>query len=236
MVLLTGCVLAAAIDRGNTQPAKDSSDNPLGLKLRLIAKQDTYVLDLGGKSAEDYRKQIDAIVPDMGKPPPGPKVDLTLEISNPSDKEATIWVGGDDTRLSVELKGPGAASKLLTTRQTADIKISKAIEIPAGKTYSRPVTDLAYPLPRQNSQWYWTTPGEYTLTATWKLGAPKGQKPGPTLTAPPIKLQVVAPKAPAKANDASAGNPLSAPTFLFHHPKLAQGEKPIAAYTIFPVD
>jgi hypothetical protein len=192
--VLLGSVLAASVDRGDAQPDKDSPADPLGLKMRLIAKQDTYVLDLNGKSAEEYRKQIDAIVPDKGKPPPGPKVDLVLEISNPSDKEATIWIGGDNTLLSLELKGPGAVSKLLTMQQTADIKVSKAIPIPAGKTYSRPITDLAYPLPRQNSQWYWTSPGEYTLSATWKLSTAARDGKGPTLVAVPIKLHVTTPK------------------------------------------
>jgi hypothetical protein len=163
--------------------------------MRLIAQQEKYVLDTGGKSAEDFRKQIDAIVPDKGEPPTGPKVNLVLEISNPSDQDAMIWVGGDDTRLTVELKGPGAVSKVVTMRATADIKTSKAVTIPAGKTYSQPIADLGYPRPRRTSQWYWTSPGEYTLSATWKLGAAaKGESKGPTLSADPIKLQVMPPK------------------------------------------
>lgn len=212
------CMLAVSMDRGNAQPAKDSPDNPLGLKMRLIAKQDTYVLDLNGKSAEEYRKLIEAIEPDKGKPPPGPKVDLTLEISNPTDKEVSIWIGGDDSRLSLELKGPGAVSMLLTKRQTADIKISKAIAIPAGKTYSRPITDLAYPHPRQNSQWYWTSPGEYTVSATWKLGPPFGAGKGINLAAAPIKLQVTTAKPGDKSKDIPEARLPTAPMLRFHHP------------------
>jgi hypothetical protein len=192
---LLACLLAIAVERADAQPGKAAADNPQGLKMRLFAQQDRYVLDTGGKSAEDFRKQIDAIVPDKGKPPTGPKVNLVLEISNPSAQEAMIWVGGDDTRLTLELHGPGAVTKVVTREATADIKTSKAIAIPAGKTYSRPITDLGYPYPRRTSQWYWTKPGEYTLSATWKLGAAnKGQGKGPTLIAAPIQLHVTAPK------------------------------------------
>jgi hypothetical protein len=204
--VLLGCLLACSVDRGNAQAAKGSAENPQGLKMRLIARQDKYVLDTGGKSADDFRKQIDAIVPDKGKPPTGPKVDLILEISNPSGQDAMIWVGGDDTRLTLDLSGPGAVSKVVTTRMTADIKTSKAIAIPAGKTYSRPIADLGYPHPRPTSYWYWTSPGEYTLAATWKLGgAAKGDSKGPTLIAAAVKLQVTPPKTGDKTKDEKPG-------------------------------
>src|SRR5205807_1118395 len=50
---------------------------------------------------------------------------------------------------------------------------------------------LGFPYPRPNSMWYWTRPGEYTLSATWQTSGPK-KAGGPVLVAPPIKLKVTA--------------------------------------------
>src|SRR5262249_4544421 len=122
----------------------------------------------------------------------GPRVDLVLEITNTTDKDVTIWVGGDETALTFELKGPGAVNKVITLATTADIKISRAVVIPAGKTYTRPVTGFDYPWPRPQSRWYWTSPGDYTLSATWQLGGPNGAA-GPLLVAAPVKLKVTPP-------------------------------------------
>jgi hypothetical protein len=117
---------------------------------------------------------------------------LDLEIANTSDKDVTIWIGGDATSLSFDLKGPGAVCKLLTLTTTADFRYARPVVIRAGETYTRPVTSLNFPHPRPSSLWYWTEPGEYTLSATWVLGASKDTA-GPVLVAAPIKLTVTAP-------------------------------------------
>ncbi len=195
LAALCCAALAAPVVRSAAQQGKPQPDPTHGLKMRLIARQSTYALDLGGKSEAEFRKLLDAIDPfkNTGVVPPGPRVDLVLEIANTSDKDVTIWIGGDDTALRFDLKGPGAVSKLLTFATTADLKYSRPVVIPAGKTYTQPVTNLGFPHPRANSMWYWTRPGEYTLSATWQLGGSKTTGGGPVLIAAPIKLTVTAP-------------------------------------------
>jgi hypothetical protein len=185
-----GFALAAPVERACAQQGKDPPPKPSPLKMRFVAKQDSYVLDLGGKSAEEYRKMLDAIVPDKSTPPPGPNVDLALEITNPTDVDITIYIGGDNTRLSLDLDGPGAVSKVVTKMTTTDLKVSKPVVIAPGKTYSHPIKSLAFPWPRPTSQWYWTSPGDYTLTALWQTSTEKKDGKGPLLRAEPIKLRV----------------------------------------------
>jgi hypothetical protein len=183
----------AGVKTFNGDPLPKPKTNPTdALRMRLIPKQDTYVLDLGGKTEAEFRKMLDAINPikDIGAVPPGPRVDLVLEITNTGDQDVTIWIGGDDTSLSFDLQGPGAISKLITLATTADLKFSHPVVIRAGQTFTRPVTGLGFPYPRPHSGWYWTRPGDYTLTATWNTGGP-GKRSGVTLVTEPVKLRVV---------------------------------------------
>jgi hypothetical protein len=190
--------------RAQSQPA---GKRTLPLQMRLIAKQDTYVLDLGGKSPDEFRKILGAINPlrPSNNVPPGPKVDLVLEITNPSDQDVTIWIGGEETALTFNLEGPGAVSQLITLMTTADLKFSHPVVIRAGRTYTQPITSLDFPSPRPNSRWYWLRRGDYRLSATWRLGglavpnAQGGSKQtaGTVLVTAPIKLKVIAPQAQA---------------------------------------
>jgi hypothetical protein len=190
------CTFATGDD---ARPARDEPVNAGPLQMRLIANQNTYRLDLGGRSPEEFRRFLCSLKPDDDRFPPSPAVDLVLEIANTSNKTVTIWVGGDDTLFILELKGSGAVSKIVTMRTTADLKRSRPVEIAPGKSYRLPITNLNYPYPRVTERWYWTEPGEYTLSARYRLGwsadpfgGPKGQQ-GQKLTAAPIKLVVIEP-------------------------------------------
>jgi len=179
------------------QPAEKQS-KPL-VEMYLHTKQAKYVLDLDGKTPAEFRKLLAKIKPDDDDIPSGPVVDLVLEIINVTDKDVTIWVGGDDTPMTLELKGPGAVNKVVTMRATADIKRSKPVVIPPGKCYALYMSRLDYPRYRPTQRWYWTEPGEYMLTATFQLGLPiRFAKKGDSivlgkLVAEPIKLIVVNP-------------------------------------------
>jgi hypothetical protein len=165
------------------------------LTMRLVAKKDTYALDLGGKSPNEFRKLLKDIDP-FGrgeKPiPPGPVVDLEFVVTNTSDKPVTIMWGGDDaSTLNFELKGPGAVG-VSTRLTTTDLKVSTPVTIAPGRSFTHPVTQLAS-YPRGKNSWYWTEPGEYTLTARWQQDGPKEGEKGSDAGTEPIKLKVVAP-------------------------------------------
>jgi hypothetical protein len=153
------------------------------LEMRLIPNKDTYPVTKPGK--------VDKKGDPFAEPSPGPEVDLVLEIRNVSDQEVTIWIDGDETLLTLDLKGPGAVHVAWPAPYTTDIKHSKAIKLAPGATYTRPLKSLDHGFRGYGERWYWTKPGTYTLTATYRLGGALGSS-GPTLTSPPITIKVEA--------------------------------------------
>jgi hypothetical protein len=175
-----------------SQPPPDGA-----LELRLLARKDAYPLDLHGKSPPQFRKLLEDIAADAkkGKPrddvPPAPAVEVVLEIRNTSDHEVEIWLGGDDTALTLELKGPGAASTSYVVYVTADLRGSRPFKLPPGGHISRLVRTLEDGFRGVGRRWYWTEAGDYTLTATYELGSPSLKKgAGPVLTSAPLPLKV----------------------------------------------
>ena len=202
LVVATAIALAA---QGNAPtpkkpPEEKSKTEPRGVPLeaRLIAKKDTYVLDLGGKTPEEFRKLL------KDPYPPTPAVDLELEFRNSGDKDLTFLVGGTapDVPLLLKLDGPGAVNiplqaLLVGIPSTPPEKVT----LPPGKTHTLPIKGLmTNRLNRDGTASYWTEPGDYTLVATYKTAVspvPKGAKDdgngfGPvTVISAPVKLKVV---------------------------------------------
>ncbi len=175
-------------------PEPKAAEKAGPLTMRLVAKKDTYALDFGGKTPDEYRKRLkDAgpFVKDNVPLPPGPVVDLEVVITNTSDKPVTISVGGDDSPLGFDLKGPGAVS-VVARLTTTELRTSRPVTIAPGKSFVHPVGRLAS-YPRETNLWYWTAAGEYTLTAQWNCGDPGAPQQGPPLRTEPIKLTIVSP-------------------------------------------
>jgi hypothetical protein len=196
------------------KPEEKSKTDPAGapLEAKLVVKKDTYTLDLGGKTPEQYRDAVKAS-------PPKVDVDLVLELKNTSDKEIKIWIvgdlrdeksqaGGDYVTLDLVLQGPGALNvpghEIVKTPATPPPTVHT---LAAGKTWSLPLTSLCHgthgvALRRANRS-CWTESGEYTLTATFKTAVspkPDGAKETKwanfeggyvTVTTPAVKLKVV---------------------------------------------
>jgi hypothetical protein len=182
------------------QKSAQSKTDPPGVPLeaRLIAKKDTYVLDLGGKTPQEFRKLL------KGLKVPAPAVDLELEFRNSGDKDLTFLVGGfaPDIPLLLKLEGPGAvnvALRALFVRIAS--KPPQKVTLAPGKTRTLPIKSLMTArLNREGSASYWTEPGAYTLIATYKTAVspvPKGAKDNGqgfgsvTVTSAPVKLKVV---------------------------------------------
>jgi len=169
------------------------------VEARLVAAKDTYTLDLGGQSAEDFRRQIqnaDA----TGRYPAAAKVDLVLELKNTSAKEVKLKVGGTQNVVRLDLRGPGAVSVVRKRRITPKfVMASKGQTLAPGKSYKVPVTSLAYGF-KNSEVAYWTEPGTYTLRASYATAvapAPKGVQAdhdgfaAVKLISAPIKIKVV---------------------------------------------
>jgi hypothetical protein len=177
-------VIAAFAARTDAGKATEKPDARSGsLELRLIPNKNTYPVHKPGK--------LDRKGAPFAEPPPGPVVDLVLEIRNAGDKEVTIWVDGDETLLTLELKGPGAVHVSWLAPHTTDLRYSKAIKLAPGASYTRPLKSLDHGFRGNGERWYWTTPGEYTLSATSQLGGAMGDR-GPVLTSTPIKIKIEA--------------------------------------------
>jgi hypothetical protein len=191
---------AAAIPAAKGQKDEAKSEPPgAHVEAKLIAKKTTYVLDRGGKSAEQFKKAI-ADAAATGDYPDPPQVELVLELVNTSDKEVKIKVGGTTNVIALELKGKGALSVPLKNRATNKLAIApKVVTLAAGKSTTLPISGLAYGFKNSTDAAYWTEAGEYTLAAsykTWMSPAPKDAKDAGdgygavTLISAPIKLTV----------------------------------------------
>src|SRR5262249_41734468 len=195
-LLTLSLLLAPAALRADEKPAD------LPVKAKLVAKTTTYKLDLGGKTADEYRTMIKENL-GTGKLPPAPTVEMTLELTNTSDKEVQIWSKGDPVSVNLELKGPGAES--VTPRQAFSriFHVPTPMALAPGKTLSVPVTSLPHGFRGIAQRAYWTEPGEYTLTASFATAlspAPTGTKADDkgfgrvTIRSEPVTIKVEAAK------------------------------------------
>jgi hypothetical protein len=198
---LAGLAFLLFLGLGETISQDKKGKNNLSVEMRLTAKKTTYALDLGGKTAAEIKKQI-GDSDKTGRAPAPPAVDLALEFRNTSDKEVKIWIEGDATQLTLDLKGPGAVNnerKKLAV--TLDFRLPKTITLAPGKSRSLPIKSLAHGFRNLTAASYWLEPGDYTLTASYKTAlwpAPKGSTDAGEgfgiviLTNSPLKLKVQA--------------------------------------------
>jgi hypothetical protein len=188
---LTALALAWLVSHGpadEAQPKGKEKADPTKVlvEARLIVKKDTYALDLGGKTAEQYRKQIEQANNAQAPPVPPPLVDLVLEFHNVSDKEIKLWDAGfrgGSTRLELDLQGPGAR-KIIVTGPPVGANIPpptpKEVVLAPGKSFSMPIKSLAVlDQYRAGPVLYWTEAGAHTLKASFHTAispAPPGTK------------------------------------------------------------
>jgi hypothetical protein len=182
--------VAALVASARTDEIKADKDSPL--ELRLVVKETKHKLDLGGKTAEEFRK----ILKDARERPDAPKVAWTVEIVNSSKDEQTIYVAGDVTLLTLGLNGKGAESvPMQRHRRTREFISGKKVTLAAGKSLiiasgtTLDVQDIDRGRNTNDVRLYFTEPGEYTLTAEYRYATGASEQ-GPTLKAKPVKLTV----------------------------------------------
>lgn len=186
------------------EPQEAGSTEPKGLKLtaRLVAKEDSYPLDLDGKTPEQFRKLLDEAKVKGGSLPPVPTVNLVLELryTGAFGSELDVCLGKGDTGpvigLTLDLKGPGAINATLVNARGSRISPT-IVKLVAGKTHRITLSKLEVFDGRTTQACYWTQPGEYTLTVSCGVveGGEKGfWKAAGKVVSAPIKLKVVMPK------------------------------------------
>jgi hypothetical protein len=165
------------------------------LTLTLVAKTDKYQFDGGGKTAEDYKKELEEAAKKQEKgerttPSRPPVADLVLQITNTTKNDVTILVGGDRCAFAFDLTGgTGVVTLKSNLPFTADVKPPKAVTLAAGKSYEIPVMQLSDGARGTSRYVYWTGPGEYLLSATYAFSAsPRGRVT--ELKSEPVKITV----------------------------------------------
>lgn len=191
-------ILLVMVCTGLAEEAKPMSNPPnAALILRMEAKKDKYTLDLGGKSAAQFKSAIRTEEKRGGiNFPPVPPVDVVLEIQNTSVNDVKVRFNEFDTAL--DLQGPGVVQVSLGVARTFPPR-GCLLTIPAGKSHTMRVS-LQYGSPNASHWIWWTEPGDHALTARLQLElspAPKGAAKvvdgfgGVMLTSAPLKLKVV---------------------------------------------
>jgi RNA polymerase sigma factor (sigma-70 family) len=165
-------------DKDKDKKAETASTDPAGvtLEVKLTGAKESYKLDLGGMSAEEFKKMMD----DLAKPPrrPGtrypasPTVDLKLELTNTGKEEIKVQIRGNENKLTGELKGPTVVYAPIVPQNFLPIRRPpEVVTIAPGKSITiTEIPTLAILKPGTGSQAYWTTAGEYTLTVDYNLG------------------------------------------------------------------
>ena len=175
LCLLIGSTLTASADEA--KPAEKAKTDPPGVALEavLTSKRATYQLDLGGLTADEFRKGVEG-----GTYPPPPAVDLSLEIRNTGGKDLQIRMGGTTNTIDLDLQGPDALTVELKGRITNKLIVApKTITLEPGKSQTVPITSLSFGFKGSHNA-YWLAPGKYVLTASYKTTvspAPAAAKP-----------------------------------------------------------
>lgn len=171
-VLVLGGGLLQAADTAPAAPAAGAK-NEMGLTATLIANKDAYVLD-ASQAGKDFRDKIEAMRKGTGRPPAPPTVDLALRITNTTDKDITIHIGGDESTLSLKLDGPGAININPNMPMTMEYRSGNPVTIAAGKTSDIKIGSLLNGMRAMTEYNFWTEPGDYTVTATLTYPNAKG--------------------------------------------------------------
>jgi hypothetical protein len=192
-LILMACTSLGLAAQGEQPPADHSkvfkfvgnsiSPSPIeeqrNLPVRISIKGKTeYVLDTGGLTPAEYKRKVEK-ASESGRPLPTPEVDLTVEITNTSDKPVEIWTGGDPVRLVLTLDGDGALNLTPPLAFTREFRLPKAETLAPGKSIAFRLTELTSGFRGRSHFAYWTNAGTYKLTCSFSTGikpAPPGTK------------------------------------------------------------
>jgi len=137
-----------------------------GLKGVVIANKAAYRLD-PAQRGQAFRDKL-AAIKKARRPLPvqPPAVDLTLRITNTSDGDITVKLGGDESRVLLTLAGPGAVTVPNMVAMTMEYRMGKPVTIGPGRSHDIAIQSLLFGIRGISDGAFWTEPGEYTVGAT----------------------------------------------------------------------
>jgi hypothetical protein len=166
--------LAVALRQENVKGTREMVPGPPAVVARMMAKT----------TPQQYREQL-ADAPTTGRWPPPPEVDLALVLRNTTDRDLRVWVAGPQAELRLDLRGPGAVSVPL--KETGEAK-PQNVELPPGESHVIRISRLT----DGHRAWYWTEPGDYTVTAefTTRASIAGGRERRVTARSEPVPVHV----------------------------------------------
>jgi hypothetical protein len=170
------------------------------------AEPRTYLLNLEGRTPEAFRRELRE-ARKAGRLPPPPTLDLSLEVTNRSERAIRVWTGGDRTLLRLDLRGPGVVVVPVSNPIPQPFLERDAVTLQPGESFLLPIKQMVYGTLGDTYYAYWTEPGDYVLTAQYRTAMESAPFRGGkieseenarkrfnymTVTSPPIKVHVEA--------------------------------------------
>lgn len=200
VLLVILCLSSSVTPLLAEKSAKKEKTQVSPVEARLIVKQAKYVLPKShyGKA---FRKRIEEET-DSDILPAAPKVDLVLELKNISKEDVMIFPRGALIYPDLTVKGQGVVQpENLRTISGESSGSSSQPTIKPGKTYRLSIDSLN---PNGGTPWFfWSEPGEYTITAAYTVYTgllpfpvpddtkPKSKPKKYEVKTPPVKVNVV---------------------------------------------
>lgn len=181
MVFLAGVADAQPATQSAKKAPVAGEKNSDGLTATLVANKDTYKLD-PAQSGKDFRDKVAPFGERRGgvglnRTPTPPAVDLSLVITNTTNQNVTITLGGDSSQIQLVLQGNGAVSADNLVAMTREFRMGNPTTLAPGQSTEVKITSLAYGTRGISKYAYWTEPGDYTLSATlqYAIGETQGK-------------------------------------------------------------
>ncbi len=156
------------------------------IQANVVAKKREYMLT---QALKDGKAAIEEALAKKSKPSVNPpEVDIELELKNSGDKPVTMIWGGDQSRITLSLKGPGAINGSWPMMMTMDFQMGVEIKLAPGDNHRVSIKSLGYgPRKIVSGGCWWTASGDYTLTVGGNFSSNNESVP---FAAPPVTLKV----------------------------------------------
>jgi hypothetical protein len=201
-LLLLALPLAAADDKpADAPPGPSAEPKDAPLELKLVSETNTLELDARGDPIYKFQENIKAGEKSGERLAPT-RVEMALQIKNTGKAAVQVWVAGDATLLTLDLKGNGAMTASARAAPPRNFFPPRPVTLKPGQSYKIPLERLAYGFRNEATYAYVADLGVYELTATFRTGvspAPGGSKAlgsgfgEVTLKSAPLTLRAVRP-------------------------------------------
>jgi hypothetical protein len=160
------CSADPKVDPRDEKPQASTEPKGLPIELSIVGDSTQWELDSRGDPAYKFAENI-RNGENSGRLLSPTRAELELEIKNKGATPIKIWVGGDGTLLSLDLKGPGAITLDTKAKPAPGSIPAEVVTIQPGKSHLIPLTTLAHGFRLESKYTYISEIGSYQLSATF---------------------------------------------------------------------